>query len=155
MQWYNLALQTARCVFTGRETPQYVPNRFQPVDFHNDNLNATLLDFFTYNPVDHHYPRLGVTSLNTKNKEVIAAILQSALKKDVDASPPNPLPTVAPSEAAAAAQAIFDQTTAQPRPDKGGHWPADRRRRECNWQSGLHRRGTGKVARSDRARFRR
>jgi hypothetical protein len=93
---------------------EYTPNRFQRVDFHTDNLNASLLDFFTYNPVDHNYPRVGVTSLNTKNKEVIAAILQSALKKDVDASPPNPLPTVTSAEAAAAAQAIFDQTTAQP-----------------------------------------
>jgi hypothetical protein len=68
-------------MFIGRETPQYVPNRFQPVDFHTDNLNAILLDFFTYNPVDDNYPRLGVTSLNTKNKEVIAAILQSGLEK--------------------------------------------------------------------------
>jgi hypothetical protein len=90
--------------------PEYVPNRFQRVDFHTDNLNATLLDFFTYNPVDHNYPRLGVTSLNTRNKEVIAAILQSALKKDVDLNPPNPLPTVAPSEATAAAQAIINAT---------------------------------------------
>jgi hypothetical protein len=96
--------------------PEYVSNRFQRLDFHTDNLNATLLDFFTYNPVDHNYPRLGVTSLNTKNKEVIAAILQSALKKDVDLNPPNPLPTVAPSEAANAAQAIINATN----PSAGG-----------------------------------
>jgi hypothetical protein len=95
---------------------EYTLNRFQRVDFHTDNLNATLLDFFTYNPVDHNYPRVGVTSLNTKNKEVIAAILQSALKKDVDLNPPNPLPTVAPSEATAAAQAIVNATN----PDAGG-----------------------------------
>jgi hypothetical protein len=57
-----LVPQTAPSAFIGRETPQCVPNRFQPVDFHTDNLNAILLDFFTYNPVDDNYPRLGVTS---------------------------------------------------------------------------------------------
>jgi hypothetical protein len=96
--------------------PDYAPARFQRLDFHTANPDATLLDFFTYNPVDHNYPRIGVTSLNTNNKEVIAAILQSALKKDVDLNPPNPLPTVAPSEAAAAAQAIFNATN----PSAGG-----------------------------------
>jgi hypothetical protein len=95
--------------------PEYTANRFQRVDFHTANPCASLLDFFTYNPVDHNYPRVGSVNLNTKNKEVIAAILQSALKKDIDvATLPNPFPTVAPSEATAAALAIFNATTAQP-----------------------------------------
>jgi hypothetical protein len=97
--------------------PEYSTNRFQRLDFHTANPNASILDFFTYNPVDHNYPRLGVVNLNTRNKEVIAAILQNALKKDVDQSPtPNPYPTVAPSEATAAAQAIINATN----PDVGG-----------------------------------
>jgi hypothetical protein len=95
--------------------PEYATNRFQRLDFHTGNNNANLLDFFTYNPVDHNYPRVGIVNLNTKNVPVIAAILQSALKKDVDVSPiPNPFPTVAPSEAANAAQLIANATTAQP-----------------------------------------
>ena len=91
--------------------PEYVPNRFQRLNFHTANPNASILDFFTYNPVDHNYPRLGVVNLNTKNVPVVTAILQNALKKDVDQSPtPNPYPTVAPSEARAAAQAIVNAT---------------------------------------------
>jgi hypothetical protein len=95
--------------------PEYAASRFQRLDFHTANLNANLLDFFTYNPVDHNYPRVGIVNLNTKNVPVIAAILQSALKKDVDVSPiPNPFPTVAPPEATNAAQLIANATTAQP-----------------------------------------
>ena len=71
--------------------PEYATNRFQRLDFHTANPNANLFDFFTYNPVDHNYPRAGFVNLNTKNVPVIAAILQSALKKDIDAVPtPNP-----------------------------------------------------------------
>ena len=100
--------------------PEYVPNRFQRVDFHTDNLNASLLDFFTYNPVDHNYPRLGVVNLNTKHVPVIAAVLQNALKKDIDtASLPNPFPVVSPSEATAAAQAIVNATNTQPALTRG------------------------------------
>jgi hypothetical protein len=97
--------------------PEYTANRFQRVDFHTATANpsASLLDFFTYNPVDHNYPRVGSVNLNTKHVPVIAAILQSALKKDIDAGTlPNPFPTVAPSEANTAAQAIVTSTTAQP-----------------------------------------
>jgi hypothetical protein len=48
---------------------------------------------------------------------VVAAILQNALKRDVDQSPtPNPYPTVAPSEARDAAQAIVNATD----PSAGG-----------------------------------
>jgi Tfp pilus assembly protein PilX len=99
--------------------PEYATNRFQRVDFHTVNPCAPLLDFFTYNPVDHNYPRVGSVNLNTKNTAVIGALLQSALKKDLDvpsSSFPIPFPTVAPSEATTAAQAIFNATN----PDVGG-----------------------------------
>ena len=97
--------------------PEYAPNRFNRLDFHTANLNASILDFFTYNPVDHNYPRLGVVNLNTKHVPVIAAVLQNALKKDIDtATLPNPFPVVASSEATAAAQAIVNATN----PDVGG-----------------------------------
>jgi hypothetical protein len=93
--------------------PEYTTNRFQRLDFHTVNPNANLFDFFTYNPVDHNYPRAGIVNLNTKNVPVIAAILQSALKKDIDAAPP-PNSTVPPAEATPAAQLIVNATTAQP-----------------------------------------
>ena len=95
--------------------PEYTTNRFKRLDFHTANNNANLLDFFTYNPVDHNYPRAGFVNLNTKNVPVIAAILQSALKKDIDQAPPlpNPFPTVAPAEATPAAQLIVNATSAQ------------------------------------------
>jgi hypothetical protein len=97
--------------------PEATPpaTRFQRLDFHTANSNANLFDFFTYNPVDHEYPRAGIVNLNTKNVPVLATILQSALKKDIDVSPiPNPFPTVAPAEAMNAAQLIVNATTAQP-----------------------------------------
>jgi hypothetical protein len=93
--------------------PELVTSRFKRLDFHTANNNANLLDFFTYNPVDHNYPRVGPVNLNTKNVPVIAAILQSALKKDIDAAPP-PSSTVPPTEATPAAQLIVNATTAQP-----------------------------------------
>jgi hypothetical protein len=97
--------------------PEYATNRFQRLDFHTANPNASLLDFFTYNPVDHNYPRLGVVNLNTKHVPVLAAVLQNALKKDIDtASLPNPFPVVSSFEATAAAQAIVNATN----PDVGG-----------------------------------
>jgi hypothetical protein len=94
-------------------------NGFTRVDFHTwpqvaGSLDAALLEFFTYNPVDHNYPRTGITNLNTKNVSVIAAILQSALKKDIDVVNPPTFPTVSSSEAAAAAQAIVNATSTQP-----------------------------------------
>ena len=94
-------------------------NGFTRLDFHTwpqvaGSLDAPLLDFFTYNPVDHNYPRAGITNLNTKHVPVMAAILQSGLKKDIDTAPvPNPFPVVSSSEATAAAQAIVTATTAQ------------------------------------------
>jgi hypothetical protein len=94
-------------------------NLFTPVDFHTypqvaGSIDAPLLDFFSYNPVDHNYPRVAITNLNTKNKEVIAAILQSALKKDIDVVNPPTFPIVASSEATNAAQAIVSATATQP-----------------------------------------
>lgn len=94
--------------------PEYGSNRFQRLDFHTANPNANLLDFFTYNPVDHNYPRGGFVNLNTKNAPVIATILQSALKKDIDVVNPPTFPTVAPSEATSAAQLIVNATRTQP-----------------------------------------
>jgi hypothetical protein len=95
--------------------PEYAANRFQRLDFHTANPNANLFDFFTYNPVDHNYPRAGIVNLNTKNVPVMAAILQSALKKDIDAVPtPTPYPMVSPPEATPAAQLIVNATSAQP-----------------------------------------
>src|SRR5262249_29080737 len=89
---------------------------FARLDLHSaGSTDAPLLDFFTYNPVDHNYPRIGITNLNTKHVPVLAAILQSALKKDLDtAALPNPFPVVSSSEATAAANAIVTATTAQP-----------------------------------------
>lgn len=91
--------------------PEYSANRFQRLDLHTANPNASILDFFTYNPVDHNYPRIGTVDLNTKHVPVLAAVLQSALKKDIDtAALPNPFPVVSSSEATAAAQAIVNAT---------------------------------------------
>src|SRR5262249_55749309 len=89
-------------------------NGFARVNFQSSGApDRALLDFFTYNPVDHNYPRIGIANLNTKNVPVIAALLQNALQKDVDVSPtPNPYPTVIPSEASNAAQAIVNATSA-------------------------------------------
>jgi hypothetical protein len=83
---------------------------------HTSGTNeSALLDFFTYNPVDHSYPRLGIVNLNTKNAPVLAAILQMTLKKDFDTYPapsPSPTPAIIHSEALAAAQAIVNATSA-------------------------------------------
>jgi hypothetical protein len=91
---------------------------FKAVDFHTaGSTDAPLLDFFTYNPVDSNYPRSGIANLNTRNWEVLAAIIKNTLKKDIDAYPgpsPSPTPAVIQSEAATAAQAIVAATTAQP-----------------------------------------
>jgi len=94
--------------------PEYAANRFQRLNLRGASANASILDFFSYNPVAHGYPRLGIVNLNTKNIPVLAAILQSALKKDVDVSPiPGCFPTISSSEATNAAQAIVTATNAQ------------------------------------------
>jgi hypothetical protein len=89
---------------------------FTPLNLHTSGTNeSALLDFFTYNPVDHSYPRLGIVNLNTKNVPVLAAILQMALKKDFDTYPapsPSPTPAITHPEAMAAAQPIVNATSA-------------------------------------------
>ena len=89
---------------------------FTPLDLHTSGTNeSALLDFFTYNPIDHSYPRAGIVNLNTKNAPVLAAILQMSLKKDFDQYPapsPSPTPAIRHSEALAAAQAIVNATSA-------------------------------------------
>ena len=89
---------------------------FAPLDLHTSGTNeSALLDFFTYNPVDHSYPRLGIVNLNTKNEPVLAAILQMTLKEDFDVFPgpsPSPTPAITHAEAMAAAHAIVNVTTA-------------------------------------------
>src|SRR5437016_11392642 len=69
---------------------------------------APVLDFFSYNPISSAYPRAGIVNLYTKNKEVIAAMLKSALKADSITSPPASV--VSQSEAINAAQAIVNET---------------------------------------------
>jgi Tfp pilus assembly protein PilX len=93
--------------------PEYLPNRFQRLDFHTANPNASVFDFFSYSPIDHNYPRAGIVNLNTRNVPVIAAILQSALKKDIDVVSPPTFPTISSTEATSAAQLIVNATTAQ------------------------------------------
>jgi hypothetical protein len=115
----NHAFTTAGDFGYGLKTEHPDPTKlFKPVDFHTaGSTDAPLLDFFTYNPVDSNYPRAGIANLNTRNSEVLAAILKNTLKKDVEPkfSPtPNPLPTVTQDEAMNAAQAIVAATTAQP-----------------------------------------
>jgi hypothetical protein len=97
--------------------PEFTTNRFQRLNFNGASTNGSILDFFSYNPVGHGYPRLGIVNLNTKNIPVLAAILQSALKKDVDVSPiPSCFPTISSTEATNAAQAIVSETWTNNRP---------------------------------------
>ena len=80
------------------------------------NVDAALLDFFTYNTTDNTatyllpYPlRAGPVNVNTRNSAVIAALLTGAL--------PNEPPTTAgvpPSSATAAATLIAAATSTQP-----------------------------------------
>jgi hypothetical protein len=95
--------------------PELTTNRFQRLSFNGANSNASILDFFTYNPVGSAYPRAGMVNLNTRNVPVIAAILQGALKRDIDQAPPlpNPFPTVPAGEASLAAQDIVNATRTQ------------------------------------------
>ncbi len=100
--------------------PEYALNRFQRLNFNGTANDPSVLDFFTYNPVGSAYPRLGIVNLNTRNIPVMAAILQSALKKDVDVTPlPNPFPAVAPAEASLAAQDIVAATRTQAAVNRG------------------------------------
>jgi hypothetical protein len=70
-----------------------------------------ILDFFTYNPVDHTRPRAGVVNLNTKNAPVLATIITGALLNDPGGETV-PTSLVTQSQADAAGQAIVNATSA-------------------------------------------
>src|SRR6266581_2773059 len=86
-------------------------NDFQPLNFVTETSNnKAVLDFFTYNPVLHTYPRAGIVNLNTRNVPVLAAALKAALKNETIA-PPSSSGVISASEATAAAQRIVNETT--------------------------------------------
>jgi len=88
-------------------------NGFAPLNFTTETSNdKPVLDFITYNPILHAYPRAGIVNLNTKNVPVLAAILKSALKNDTIMSPPASV--ISQSEAMAAAGRIVTETSARP-----------------------------------------
>jgi hypothetical protein len=74
-----------------------------------------ILDFFTYNPVDHTTPRAGVVNLNTQNAPVLAAIITGALLNDSGGETVPPA-LVSQGQAEAAANAIVAETAAAARP---------------------------------------
>jgi len=93
-------------------------NGFQPLNFVTEASNdKPVLDFFTYNPILHGYPRAGIVNLNTKNVPVLTAILKSALKNDTIVSPPSSV--ISQSEATSAAQRIVDETKLRPVLNRG------------------------------------
>ena len=94
-------------------------NGFQPLNFVTEaNNDKSVLDFFTYNPILHTYPRAGILNLNTRNVPVLAAALKAALKNDTIVAPPSAGVTSA-SEATAAAQRIVDETRLRPVLNRG------------------------------------
>jgi len=70
-----------------------------------------ILDFFTYNPVDHTTPRAAVVNLNTRNAPVLATIITGALLHDLGGETV-PASLVTQSQADAAGQAIVNATSA-------------------------------------------
>ena len=89
-------------------------NGFQPLNFVTEASNdKAVLDFFTYNPILHTYPRAGIFNLNTRNVPVLAAALKAALKNDTIAPPPSS-GVISASEATAGAQRIVDETKLRP-----------------------------------------
>ena len=94
-------------------------NGFQPLNFVTETSNdKAVLDFFTYNPILHTYPRTGILNLNTRNVPVLAAALKAALKNDTIAAPPSS-GVISASEATAAAQRIVDETKLRPVLNRG------------------------------------
>jgi len=94
-------------------------NGFQPLNFVTETSNdKAVLDFFTYNPTLHTYPRAGILNLNTRNVPVIAAALKAALKNDTIVAPPSS-GVISASEATAAAQRIVDETKLRPVLNRG------------------------------------
>jgi hypothetical protein len=87
---------------------------FQALNFATETSNdKAVLDFFTYNPVLHMYPRAGIFNLNTRNVPVLAAALKAALKNDTIVAPSSS-GIISASEATAAAQGIVDETKLRP-----------------------------------------
>jgi hypothetical protein len=96
------------------------------------NCDPVVLDLFSYNPVSSAYPRAGIVNLNTRNAPVLAAILTKTLLAEATATPapgaiPPPIPPpglsptappstslVTSSTALTVAQAIVNETSAQP-----------------------------------------
>ncbi len=94
-------------------------NGFQPLNFVTETSNdKAVLDFLTYNPVLHTYPRAGIFNLNTRNVPVLAAALKAALKNETIA-PPSSSGVISASEATAAAQRIVNETTSRPVLNRG------------------------------------
>jgi hypothetical protein len=94
-------------------------NGFQPLSFVTETSNdKTVLDFFTFNPVLHTYPRAGIFNLNSKNVPVIAAALKAALKNDTIAVPASS-GVISAGEATTAAQQIVDETRLRPVLNRG------------------------------------
>lgn len=94
-------------------------NGFQPLSLVTETSNdKAVLDFFTYNPILHNYPRAGILNLNTRNVPVLAAALKAALKNDTIAPPPSS-GAISASEATTAAQRIVDETKLRPVLNRG------------------------------------
>src|SRR5437899_1522446 len=92
---------------------------FSPLNFTSETSNdRPVLDFFSYNPILHGYPRAGIFNLNTRNAPVLAAALKGALKNDTLLPPPSS-GIISASEAAAAAQRIVDETKLRPVLNRG------------------------------------
>ena len=94
-------------------------NGFLPLSFVTETSNdKAVLDFFTYNPILHTYPRAGILNLNTRNVPAIAGALKAALKNDTIA-PPSSSGAISASEATTAAQRIVDETKLRPVLNRG------------------------------------
>ena len=94
-------------------------NGFQPLNFATETSNdKAVLDFFTFNPILHSYPRAGILNLNTRSVPVIAAALKAGLKNDTIV-PPSSSGVISASEATAAAQRIVDETKLRPVLNRG------------------------------------
>ena len=92
---------------------------FSPLSFTSEtSSDKPVLDFFSYNPIRHSYPRSGIFNLNTRNAPVLAAALKGALKNDTLVPPPSS-GVISASEAAAAAQRIVDETRLHPVLNRG------------------------------------
>ncbi len=84
------------------------------LDFKTSASNdKPILDFFTYNPVDHTMPRAAVVNLNTQNAPVLATTITGALLNDPGGETV-PTALVSQGQAEAAGNAIVAETAARP-----------------------------------------